>query len=62
MAIDSQVKRASVLFVVQPDGSIEQRDRQTVVKVYGGISAGELVRSPWKHRRNRAIAAFRRRI
>lgn len=40
--IDTQVKRASVLGVVQPDSTIDQGDRQTVLEVYAGI----LVRSP----------------
>ncbi len=42
MAIDTQKKRASVLWVVQPDGAIDQADRQTVLKIYGGILAGLL--------------------
>ena len=37
MAIDTQAKRASVLDIVQPDGTIGQADRQTVLGIYGGI-------------------------
>ena len=40
MAIDTQAKRASVLYIVQPDGTIAQADRQTLLRVYGGILAG----------------------
>lgn len=40
MAIDTQAKRASALWIVQPDGTIAQADRQTVLRVYGGILAG----------------------
>ena len=43
MAIDTQAKRASVLHIVQPDGTIAQADRQTALRVYGGILAGEAV-------------------
>ena len=43
MAVDSQAKRASVLYIVQPDGTIEQADRQTVLRVYGGILAEEAI-------------------
>lgn len=41
MAVDSQTKRASVLGIVQPDSTIAQTDRQTVLWVYGGIEVGE---------------------
>lgn len=41
MAVDSQVRRASVLGIVQPDGTIAQTDRQTLLWVYGGIAAGD---------------------
>ena len=37
--IDTQVKRASVFGIVQPDGTIGQGDRQTVLEVYAGICA-----------------------
>lgn len=43
MAIDTQAKRASVLYIVQPDGTIAQADRQTLLEVYGGILAAEAV-------------------
>ena len=43
MAIDTQAKRASVLYVIQPDGTIAQADRQTILQVYGGILAEEAV-------------------
>jgi len=42
MAIDTQAKRASVLHIIQPDGTIAQTDRQTILWVYGGILSGEL--------------------
>ena len=41
--IDDQVKRASVLGIVQPDAGIDQSDRQTLLGVYGGILAGAFV-------------------
>ena len=39
MAIDTVAKRASVLGIVQPDGTIDQGDRQTLLDVYAGICA-----------------------
>lgn len=42
MAIDTQAERASVLGIVQPDGTIGQADRQTVLDIYGGILAAAL--------------------
>lgn len=62
MAIDSQAKRAGVLGIVQPDGSIDQADRQSISNVYPGVLAGEVERSPWKRRRLRYVASFRRRM
>lgn len=41
--IDTQIKRASVLGIVQPDATIDQGDRQTLLGVYAGILAGVLV-------------------
>lgn len=41
--IDSQVKRASVLGIVQPDAGIDQGDRQTLLGIYRGILAGALL-------------------
>lgn len=59
MAVDSQAKRASVLWVVQPDSTIDQGDRQTVARVYRGVSAG----AGGRRRRTRFfIAAMRRRV
>lgn len=43
MAVDSAAKRKSVLGVIVPDSSISQFDRQTMLEVYGGIAAAELV-------------------
>ena len=48
MAIDSLAKRNSVLSVTTtllpiPDSTIDQADRQTVLRVYGGILAGSVV-------------------
>jgi len=45
MAIDTVAKRNSVLSVNSyilpiPDGTIAQDDRQTLLRVYGGILAG----------------------
>jgi hypothetical protein len=39
MAIDTLKKRASVLGIVQPDGTLDQGDRQTVLDIYRGILA-----------------------
>ena len=39
MAVDTQIKRASVLGIVQPDATIDQGDRQTLLGVYAGILA-----------------------
>jgi len=44
MAIDSLAKRNSVIALSSiilpiPDGTIDQADRQTLLKVYGGILA-----------------------
>ena len=44
MAIDSAAKRASVLDVFIPDGTVDQADRQTALEVYGGILASGLAR------------------
>jgi len=48
MAIDTLAKRNSVISVNSvilpiPDGTIGQNDRQTVLRVYGGILAGAVV-------------------
>lgn len=42
MAVDSKIKRASVLHLIVPDGTIAQFDRQTVAEIYGGILAGAI--------------------
>ncbi len=42
MAIDSKVKRASVLGTIVPDGAFDQGDRQTILDIYRGILAGEI--------------------
>jgi hypothetical protein len=39
MAIDSRQKRASVAGIVEPDGTIDQGDRQTITGIYRGILA-----------------------
>ncbi len=39
MAIDSKVKRASVLGIIIPDSTLDQGDRQTIVGIYRGILA-----------------------
>jgi hypothetical protein len=41
--IDSRAKRASLLGVIWPDGTIDQGDRQTTAGVYRGILAMERV-------------------
>ena len=42
MAIDTAAKRASVVHMIIPDGTLGQADRQTVAWMYGGILAGAL--------------------
>ena len=42
MAIDTAAKRASVMHMIIPDGSIDQADRQTITWMYGGILASAL--------------------
>lgn len=37
MAVDTAKKRASLLGIVTPDGTIDQADRQTLAGLYGGI-------------------------
>lgn len=46
MAVDSALKRAAVIGLVQPDSTIAQADRYTVVGVYGGLVAGGDVTAP----------------
>lgn len=40
MAIDTAGKRASVLGIIIPDGTLDQGDRQTILDIYRGILAG----------------------
>ena len=42
MAVDTATKRASLLGLVLPDGSIDAGDRMTLVRLYSGIVAGSI--------------------
>jgi len=41
MAVDTATKRASLLHLVLPDGTISAGDRLTLARLYSGIAAGE---------------------
>ena len=43
MAIDTAVKRASVVHMIIPDGTLGQNDWQTIARMYGGILAAAAV-------------------
>ena len=45
MAVDTATKRASLLGLVLPDGSIDAGDRMTLVRLYSGITASSAAAS-----------------